>query len=92
MIETQHDRKIKHLRTDQGGEYESTEFSNLLKEVRMIHKRSVPHIPQQNGLAKQFNQTILESTKSMLHAADLPLGFWGKAIKTTIYIRNCSCE
>jgi hypothetical protein len=56
----------------------------------MIHERSVPHTPQQNGLAERFNQTILESAKSMLHAADLPLGFWGEAIKTAIHVRNHS--
>jgi hypothetical protein len=55
----------------------------------MIHECSVLHTPQQNGLAEQFNRTILESAKSMLHAADLPLGFWGETIKTAVHIRNC---
>jgi transposase InsO family protein len=45
---------IKTLRTD-NGEYTSTEFQDFLKEKGIRHETTVPHSPQQNGVAERMN-------------------------------------
>ena len=47
------------LRTDNGGEYLSTEFQNYLKEKGIRHELTVPHSPQQNGVAERINRTLV---------------------------------
>lgn len=60
------------LRTDNGGEYLSTEFQVYLKEKGIRHELTVPHSPQQNGVAERMNRTLVESARSMIVHAGLP--------------------
>ena len=50
LAEKQSKRKLKTLRTDNGGEYTSTQFEKYLKEEGIRHERTVPKTPQQNGV------------------------------------------
>ena len=43
-VTNQADCKIKTLRTDNGGEYTSTEFEDFLKEKGIRHETTVPHV------------------------------------------------
>jgi Reverse transcriptase (RNA-dependent DNA polymerase)/Integrase core domain len=90
LVETQYDRKIKVFRTDRGGEYQSAIFIDRLAELGIKHQRTIPDTPQQNGLAERYNRTLVESAKSMLHAAGLSYGFWGEAVRTAAHVRNRS--
>jgi hypothetical protein len=90
MVETQFKQKIKILRTDRGGEYQSSAFESYLKELGIIHQRTIPDTPQQNGLAERSNRTIVGSGKSMLHSTGLTYGFWVEAIRTAAHVRNRS--
>lgn len=44
---------ITRLRTDNGGEYMSKEFQEYLKAQGVHHEVTVPHSPQQNGVAER---------------------------------------
>ncbi|VFQ86160.1 unnamed protein product, partial [Cuscuta campestris] len=52
--------KVKCLKSDNGGEYISTEFMDYCAErgIRMI--KTVPRTPQQNGVAERMNRTLNE--------------------------------
>jgi transposase InsO family protein len=41
------------LSTDSGGEYLSTEFQAFLASKGILHQRSCPSTPQQNGVAER---------------------------------------
>lgn len=79
---------IKTLRTDNGGEYMSREFQDLLKEKGIRHETTVPYSPQQNGIAERFNRTLQESALSMILQAKLSKKFWAEAVCAAAYIRN----
>ena len=79
---------IKTLRSDNGGEYKSNEFQNYCAKVGIRREFSTPHCPEQNGVAERFNRTIIESARSMLYHARLPLNFWAEAVNTAVFIRN----
>ncbi|KAL7372232.1 hypothetical protein ABVT39_012552 [Epinephelus coioides] len=46
-------QKVTRLRTDNGGEYTSSEFQEYLKAQGIHHEMTVPHTPQQNGVAER---------------------------------------
>jgi transposase InsO family protein len=48
-VENQLERKIKHLRSDRGGE----SFSNTFDEHSIVHERTLPYSPQSNGIAER---------------------------------------
>jgi hypothetical protein len=80
--------RIGKLRTDNGGEYVSKEFEEYLKSQGIIHQTTVPHSPEQNGVAERKNRTLVESARSMLSHAGLPKKFWAEAVATAAYVGN----
>ena len=83
-------QRVKVLRSDNGGEYGSKEFIEFCKSRGIKKQITVPYTPQQNGVAERMNRTIVESVRSMLHKADLPLSFWAEAVATAVFLRNRS--
>ena len=60
LIENHSERRIKTLRSDNGGEYTSKEFEAFCKEVAIKRELTTPYNPQQNGVAQRKNRTIME--------------------------------
>ena len=71
MIETQSVRKIKCLRTDNGGEYKNNIFQKIYEENGIVRHFTVKNTPQQNGAAERMNRTLLEKVTCMLSHAGL---------------------
>jgi transposase InsO family protein len=65
-VENQHERKIKRLRSDRGGEYFSGGFSNFCVEHGIIHERTPPYSLQSNGVAERKNRTLTDLVNTML--------------------------
>jgi hypothetical protein len=49
---------------------------------------TAPYSPEQHGIAKQLNCTLIELAHTMLIALDLPPFLWAEAVKYASYIRN----
>ena len=49
---------------------------------------TAPYSPSQNGIAKCLNQTLLEHTRAMIFAKNLPKNLWPEAVAYTNYIQN----
>lgn len=90
MIENQTGKKIKIPRSDQGGEYRLGEFMNFCKQHGIIQRFTVPRTPQQNGVAKHKNKTLVECARSMFQGKCISNGLWEEAINTAIYLKNSS--
>lgn len=90
LVEKSSDYTLKVLRSDNGGEYVSTDFDNFLKSEGVVHQTTVPYTPQQNGVAERLNRTLVESVRSMLVHAKLPRKFWVEALNTSVYLHNRS--
>ena len=90
LVEKSTGRKLKVLRTDNGGEYKSTEFMNYMKREGVRHEFTVPKTPEQNGVAERMNRTLVETARSMLADSKLPHKFWAEALSTAVYLRNRS--
>ncbi|KAE8740314.1 hypothetical protein FOCC_FOCC014188 [Frankliniella occidentalis] len=81
-----HDRKLRCLQLDNGGEYISKEFEEYLEENGVERRLSCPYNPQQNGKAERLNQTLLQTARCMMIHAWLPNMFWPAAKKTPFEI------
>ena len=90
LVEKSTGRKLKALRTDNGGEYTSTEFETYLKKEGVWHELTVPKTPEQNGVAERMNRTLVETTRSVLGYSKLSHKFWAEALSTAVYLRNRS--
>ena len=90
LVEKAIKKKFRTLRTDNGGEYTSTQFQEYLKAEGIRHKLTVPKTPQQNGVAERLNRMLVETARSMLLDAKLPKQFWAEAISTAVYLKNRS--
>jgi hypothetical protein len=88
LIEKLFERKIKILRSDNGGEYTSKEFVNFCKDVGIKRELTTPYNPQQNSVAERKNRMIMEAVKTMIHDQDLPMCLWAEATMTVVYVQN----
>ena len=88
LIKNHIEKKIKTFRSDNGGEFTSNEFKELCKESGIKRELSTPYNPQQNGIAKRKNRTIMEVAREMLHDQDIPMHIWAEAARTTVYVQN----
>mgnify|MGYP002775178199 CR=1 FL=1 len=61
LVENQLNKKIKILRSDNGGEFNSKEFNNILQSQEIMHQTTIPHHPQQNGKAERKNGTLMDA-------------------------------
>ena len=90
LVETQTSRKIKSLRSDNGGEYTLGEFVEYCVEAGIRREFIVPYNPQRNGVVERKNRTIVGAAKAMPHDQGLPLFLWAEACNTAVYLQNRS--
>lgn len=75
LVENQSGQRIKTLHSNRGGEFNSDEFDAFSDENGIHRELSAPRTPQQNGVVKRKNQTVVEMARSMMAASNLPKKF-----------------
>jgi len=85
-----HNRKIKALRSDNGGEYTSDSFSTYLRNSGISHKKTAPYSLEQNGVSERANRTLIGRAKAMILENKMNDNLWGEAIHTAVYLKNRS--
>ena len=77
-VENQQSKKIKRLRYDRGGEYESKPFNTFYEEYEIIHETTPPYSPEFNEAAERKNITLKKMMNVMLASSGASLNLWGK--------------
>ena len=90
LNERQTGKRLKCIRTDNGGEYVNAEFKNFCSRNGIMRQTTVPGAHQQNGVAERYNRTLADAARSMLHRAKLPKQFWAEAVSVANFVRNRS--
>ena len=90
MIERQTERKVKLLRTDNGGEFCSNAFNDYCRKEGIVRHLTIPYTPQQNGVAERMNRTIISKARCMISNARMSKRFWAEAAATACYLINRS--
>nr|GEV97410.1 hypothetical protein [Tanacetum cinerariifolium] len=87
-IENLKELKVKIIRCDNGGEFRNKEMNDFYSRKGIKRELSNARTPQQNGVAKQRNKTLIEAARTMLADAKLRVTFWAEAVNTVCYVQN----
>jgi transposase InsO family protein len=68
-------RKLRMLRTDNGGEFTAAEFASYCTDEGVQRHYSVPYSPQQNGVIERRNQTVVGMARALLKQRGMPAVF-----------------
>ncbi|GAA0171472.1 transmembrane signal receptor [Lithospermum erythrorhizon] len=88
MVENETNANIKCLRTDRGGEYTSTDFTEYCKLMGIKRQLTTAYTPQQNGVAKRRNRTVMNMVRTMISGKKMPKVFWTEAIVWKFHLLN----
>ena len=87
-VENQIGLKVKCLRSDNGGEYDKSEFKAFCAAEGIRLMRTVPGKARKNGIAERMNRTLNERARSMRIHCGLPKTLWADAVSTAAYLIN----
>lgn len=88
MVQSKFRTKIGVLRTDNGGEYVSSDFKRFCAENVTVLDYTTAYTPEQNGKAERFNRSLVEKARSMIFDAGMPKYFWNEAVLMAAYLMN----
>jgi hypothetical protein len=77
---------ILQLQTD--GAKEFITIKPFLDEENIIHRVTIPYDHASNGIVERANQSIMETTRCLIHHANLPIQWWPYAAKYASHIYN----
>nr|GEV51269.1 putative ribonuclease H-like domain-containing protein [Tanacetum cinerariifolium] len=87
-IENQLSLKVKIIRSDNGTKFKNHDLNQFCGIKGIKREFSVPRTPQQNGITKRKNRTLIEDARTMLADSLLPITFWVEAVNTACYVQN----
>ncbi|GKB64705.1 zinc finger, CCHC-type containing protein, partial [Tanacetum coccineum] len=79
LVENETSVKVKTLRSDRGGEFNSKAFTEYCNDTGLKHHFTAPYSPQQNGVVERRNRLVIEMTRSMMKSMEVPDTLWGEA-------------
>ncbi|KAL2242389.1 UNVERIFIED_CONTAM: Retrovirus-related Pol polyprotein from transposon RE1 [Sesamum indicum] len=88
MIETQFNKRVKRIRSDNGTEFTNKQCQILFKDKGIIHETTCVHSPQQNGIVERKHQHLLQVARSLMFFAKMPQKFWVESLLTATYLIN----
>jgi len=74
------------LRSDNGGEFISFEFTTWLADQGIKQQTSAAHTPEQNGKAERDHRSTVEAARCHLHAIGALLKLWAEAVNHATYV------
>ncbi|GJX55518.1 retrovirus-related pol polyprotein from transposon TNT 1-94 [Tanacetum coccineum] len=87
-VENLVDKKVKIIRCDNGTEFKNRVMGEFCEKKGIKKEFSVARTPQQNGVAKRINMTLIEAARTMLADSKLPTTFWAEAVNIAYYVQN----
>ncbi|GKA46388.1 retrovirus-related pol polyprotein from transposon TNT 1-94 [Tanacetum coccineum] len=78
------------MRTDNGTEFVNKDLTDYYESLGITHEKTVPRTPQQNGIVKRWNRTLVEVARTMLIFSKAPLFLWSETVATVCYTQNQS--
>ncbi|XP_047264083.1 uncharacterized protein LOC107863671 isoform X2 [Capsicum annuum] len=81
-------RCVRVFRTDNGGEFFNANCHELFTMHGIIHQRSYPYTPQQNGVVERKHRHLLETARAIKFQGCLPSKYWGECVEAATYIIN----
>ncbi|GKA75574.1 retrovirus-related pol polyprotein from transposon TNT 1-94, partial [Tanacetum coccineum] len=80
MIQVHLKATVHNIKTDNGTEFVNQTLRAYYEEVELSHQTSIARTPQQNGVVKRKNHTLVEAARTMLIFSKAPLFLWAEAV------------
>ncbi|GJS82427.1 retrovirus-related pol polyprotein from transposon TNT 1-94 [Tanacetum coccineum] len=90
MIQVRIKVPVRRIKTDNRTEFVNQTLREYYEKVGISHETSVARSPQQNGVIKRRNRTLIEAARTMLIYAKASIFLWAEAVATTCYTQNRS--
>ncbi|GJX60447.1 putative ribonuclease H-like domain-containing protein [Tanacetum coccineum] len=74
--------------SDNGTEFKNRVMLEFCGEKGIKQEFSNARTPQQNGVLRRMNRTLIEAARTMLADSHLPTTFWAEAVNTACYTFN----
>lgn len=88
LHETRTGKKVKCIRSDNGGEFLNDRWDEWLQQKGIRRELTSPYSAQQNGRAERAVGVVKTGATTLLQQAKLPRRYWSSAIRTYAYVRN----
>ncbi len=79
---------VRHLRSDNGGEYTSKVFKAFCTLHSITQQFTPPNTPRSNSISERFNRVLIERARPALDSAHLPKFLWAAAMSAVTYLYN----
>ncbi|GKE32776.1 putative ribonuclease H-like domain-containing protein, partial [Tanacetum coccineum] len=79
-----------YICTDNGTKFVNQVLTEYYESVGIFHQKLVPRTPQQNGVVKRRNRTLVEAARTMMIFSKASMFLWAKAVATACYTQNRS--
>nr|GEU77640.1 putative ribonuclease H-like domain-containing protein [Tanacetum cinerariifolium] len=66
QIQVDLNKTVRYVHTDNGTEFVNHTLTEYYERIEIFHQKTVPRTPQQNGVVKRRNRTLVEAAKTML--------------------------
>lgn len=80
--------KIDEIRTDNGKEFDNSQFADLKEKTGFKHRFSVAHIHEMAGKIERLNRTLEEKCKKLMAFSGLPTYYWPLAMRHAVRLFN----
>jgi transposase InsO family protein len=88
LVENEIGKRLKCLRSENGGEYCSKVFDDYCSYHGIRRNNKVLGTPQENGVSERMNNDIMEHERSMRLHAGFSLQFWVNVVDIVVYLIN----
>jgi transposase InsO family protein len=79
---------MRSIYSDNGTKFKNTQFATFCASLGLEHQFSSPYVPQQNGIVKRKNRTLVEMARTMIDEHRTPMCFCAEAINTACHVSN----
>nr|GFC40882.1 hypothetical protein [Tanacetum cinerariifolium] len=70
---------VRYVRTDSETEFVNHTMTEYYERIDIFHQKTVPRIPQQNGVVERRNRTLVEAARTMLIFSKALMFLWAEA-------------
>ncbi|GJY73128.1 putative ribonuclease H-like domain-containing protein [Tanacetum coccineum] len=83
-------KTVRNIRIDNDTKFVNKDLTDYYECVGIFHQKTVPRTPQQNGIVKRWNRTLVEAARIMLIFSKASMFLWEEVVATACYTQNRS--
>nr|GEV30432.1 retrovirus-related Pol polyprotein from transposon TNT 1-94 [Tanacetum cinerariifolium] len=89
LIQVGLNKTVRYFRTDNGTKFVNHTLTEYYERIGIFHQKTVPRTPQQNGVVKRRNHTLVEAARTMLIFSKAMMFLWAEVVATAVFGALC---